>query len=244
MHWSTIETPFSSVHLLPLSANVAEQEILKGASKETLARASEMKVSLRRLEFLRSRWLYQAVTQQATDPVKNPDGDLDWPIGYSGSMSHKDGHVVLMLAELDEFKMSIPPIFIGVDIERSSANLGISEKIATPDEWARFGHDFSRYDGSAQTAIFFSAKEAIFKAVFPAFRKMFWFDGAIYQNCETRQNGFLLNFILCPEVVQASKGVDKFFSSLSIQVLCQDVQLDAKMYYLSSACFSIPTDNG
>jgi len=88
-----------------------------------------------------------------------PDGERLWPYGLMGSISHKE---TLVLGAV------CPPsarLSIGIDLERSNADVGIASLIAPeglpPDT-----------DTETAVALTFSAKEAFFKAQFPVTRRI------------------------------------------------------------------------
>lgn len=188
MTWRTLESPVASIHLLPSTEEISEEELFRGASLETKERAELLKAAQRRSEFLRSRWLYRAVSGHSMDPTRHGDGDLLWPQGFVGSLSHKVGHVALV------YMPAKPWQSVGVDLERIQVQTHLAEKIMTSSEKSLID---SVCEGSESTAAVFSAKEALFKAVFPLGRKMFWFhDAELVSAARDSFKGICLRFDL------------------------------------------------
>ena len=84
-----------------------------------------------------------------------------WPHGCVGSISHADGLCVAHVARHRDLAG------IGVDVEQVNAvTFDLAGHVCAPDEWNRIARD-STWDIDAAT-LCFSAKEAVFKAYFPA----------------------------------------------------------------------------
>jgi 4'-phosphopantetheinyl transferase EntD len=81
-----------------------------------------------------------------------------WPAGIVGSMTHGDGICAVAIAESRLFSG------LGIDIERiGRIDDSIAETVCTPDE-----RNEARDAG--QLSLSFSAKESVFKAIFPTTR--------------------------------------------------------------------------
>jgi 4'-phosphopantetheinyl transferase EntD len=84
-----------------------------------------------------------------------------WPAGFLGSISHGAGVCVAQVARAGGF------LGVGLDVEASDAvTPDLVEAIALPDEWRAM----ARAGGGDRVAaaLCFSAKEAVYKAYFPA----------------------------------------------------------------------------
>jgi 4'-phosphopantetheinyl transferase EntD len=92
-------------------------------------------------------------------------GNREWPRGFVGSLTHK-GTVVL-----GAIATSVPVQLIGIDLERlDRADLGDIEAMVAPEGLP------SGIDAERGTLVSFSAKEAVFKAQFPATRRRLEFS--------------------------------------------------------------------
>jgi len=131
-------------------------------------------VAKRQAEFLAGRLLARA----AISCLGGPDGTISqsdrmpvWPIGWSGSISHSYTRCFCLVARSDT-------LLCGVDIEKLPDDLLLraiwSEAMTEVDK-----KYLLRYSGSTQqylaTAIF-SAKETLFKALYPKVRTFFDFS--------------------------------------------------------------------
>lgn len=100
--------------------------------------------------------------------LKGPSREPLWPVGVTGSISHSSGVAVAAVASRDAYGA------LGIDIERSDErNLDDFplEQIASTVEssWIRGG------DGAERAIALFSAKETIYKALFPICRRYIGF---------------------------------------------------------------------
>lgn len=98
--------------------------------------------------------------------MARPDRAPAWPAGFIGSISHCDDLCIALCAKADSFQS------IGCDVEEiAPMSDAVAEAVTTPDErgWL------------AQQAVFgplhlFSAKEAVYKALFPLTKTMIDFS--------------------------------------------------------------------
>ena len=117
----------------------------------------------RKREYLASRILSERLIGGA--PRRDNYGEPLWPATWAGSLSHKAGHVALVLSRVNPA--------LGVDLERCRIfEYGLQSKIMVDDEMA-----LVRQLESGASAVF-SAKESIYKALFPFVKVKFWFDAA------------------------------------------------------------------
>lgn len=130
-------------------------------------------VPKRRAEFLAGRVL--AGCALALFGVKNgavgrgAQGNPLWPLGFRGSISHSHGTVGVWLGRAQ--------IDLGLDIEAYAdprATRAIRQSVLTKGDLAVLG---AEPDSATCTAVF-SAKEALFKALFPRVGRVFGFDHA------------------------------------------------------------------
>lgn len=130
---------------------------------------SERAVPGRRNEFTLGRTAArQALVQLGVEPpsaiMRGENREPLWPRGITGSITHSEGVAIAAVARKTQIAA------IGIDLEKSSrkSNIDISAKIALPAE-------LDWIDGSeTRLMMLFSAKEALFKALYPLFGDYFW----------------------------------------------------------------------
>ncbi len=140
-----------------------------------IAKSVEIRHRERQCEFLNSRHL----TRQHlpfTDPILGDDrGVIQWPAGYAGSISHKDGIAALGYGSTDRF------LAVGIDLENSDRfREELAPKICTDLErelLMKYSQQLS-IPLKKLLAITFSFKESIFKCHFPLGRTWFYFHDA------------------------------------------------------------------
>ncbi len=118
----------------------------------------------RRSEFLRTRFLVRLGAGLTSDPQRDSEGLIQWPVELCGSVSHSLGNVLVATSQRTSY------VSIGVDMERPSR---ISDKLAE-----KICTDFERNliaTGAVSLAEVFSAKEALFKCHYSLGRRRFWF---------------------------------------------------------------------
>lgn len=114
-----------------------------------------------------------------------------WPEGIVGSITHSKDIAMAAVAKKQHVRA------LGIDLEKSSrkSSIDISEKIALPSEldWIA-GSDL-------RLMMLFSAKEALFKAIFPIYGDYFWHHQAEL-SWSAKDNAFLatLDFSPAPEL--------------------------------------------
>lgn len=130
-------------------------------------------VAKRRAEYLAGRVLARQALEffgHSDAKVGRGDkGDPLWPAGVQGSLSHSHGTVGAWVG--------IDGALLGLDIEAladARAARAIRHSVLTTEDLALLGPD---PDASTCTAIF-SAKEALYKALYPRVRQFFGFDHA------------------------------------------------------------------
>ncbi|MCB9891175.1 MAG: 4'-phosphopantetheinyl transferase superfamily protein [Planctomycetes bacterium] len=100
-----------------------------------------------------------------------------WPAGFTGSISHTKKRVIVAIGRLTDHAS------IGIDIEEQSRNVSmkILPRIATPREraWIEHGIDDALRAPRERLLAVFSSKEAIFKALWPLWRRELGFHDAI-----------------------------------------------------------------
>ncbi len=115
----------------------------------------------------------QALRELGVEPeiLRAEDGSPVWPKGAKGSLSNKTDIGVAIASTAPGIQS------MGIDLERNLPNLNILKKITVPSEqmWVEESDSANRL-----TAIF-TAKEAIFKTIYPLKKQFFGFKDAELQ---------------------------------------------------------------
>jgi 4'-phosphopantetheinyl transferase EntD len=155
--------PFE-VCILPRSFNVAQLNP-DGLSEANKKRLTEMQSVTKREEFLRTRWAVRTLWNISYDPEVCSGGNLKWPDGTNGSISHKDGHIAIVKSTSESA--------LGIDLENCELSLAIAKHVCLPEETAWIGDTANAATSISQC---FAIKEAAFKAFFPKCETRFWFN--------------------------------------------------------------------
>jgi enterobactin synthetase component D len=147
---------------------VALPESLRGAVRK------------RRLEYLAGRWCAREALRVghahlAVHPLPpGADRAPAWPGGVVGSITHTQGFVSAAVASAAEFRG------VGIDSERvftANAALRLAGRFARPGELAALGRG-GAYDEGTLAALVFSAKESLYKCLYPIVGGYFGFQVA------------------------------------------------------------------
>lgn len=125
-------------------------------------------------EFLLSRYLLAHILTPIgpwKDRWDTSTGMIQWPHGWTGSLSHKDGHCLLGLAPPTKLTS------LGIDMERQRTKNDISTKVMSDIELTNLSN-WLKLEKEILCGLVFSAKEALFKCLYPLGKKMFWFHDA------------------------------------------------------------------
>ena len=155
---------------------VAFDDELYGVFGICLPPELQTSVTKRKAEFLAGRIL----ARTALLSLGSSSGDVGigrhrqpiWPSGFAGSISHTDGTAMAMVAARTD-------CLIGVDIEAimtEQTAQSIAKQVLTPREHAFLDKDPVHY--ARNLTIVFSAKETLYKALFPKVGSFFGFDCA------------------------------------------------------------------
>lgn len=139
----------------------------------------------RRIDFLAGRWCAQEALRDAGVATQAPlsigeHGSPVWPSGMVGSISHGQGWAMAAVASVDHVRA------LGLDIEEKlSAEVtgAIHREIARDDEIALL--DERCIDRETGLTAIFSAKESLFKALYPQVRCYFDFRDAALEDIDT-----------------------------------------------------------
>lgn len=104
--------------------------------------------------------------------VADHDGVPVLPDGYTGSIAHKHGRAVAVVAPTPMFTG------VGVDLEfvDDQDEAGLANVVSVATEAESFDILAAHGDVSSPATVLLAAKEAVFKAVFPSIRRQFDFD--------------------------------------------------------------------
>jgi enterobactin synthetase component D len=119
-----------------------------------------------------------------------------WPRGATGSITHTDGFVSAAVAPTADVRT------LGIDSERMllrELEEGVAEKIATPAELALAAR--AAYSRLEALTLIFSAKESVFKCLFPLVGRFFDFDDIRFVHADASTNVFHAEIVnsLSPE---------------------------------------------
>jgi enterobactin synthetase component D len=168
-------------------------------------------VERRRAEYLAGRLTAQVALGGDAAPLMGQDKLPVWPKGLSGSLSHARGHVACLIR-------SCPGV--GVDVEAIATGPGlraILHKALRPEEEQLFAA-LSESELSVQATLVFSAKETLFKALYPRVGHVFGFQAACL--CERPVFG-RLRLRLCETLASGLTEGQEF--TLSYQVRSDSV---------------------
>lgn len=137
-----------------------------------LALVPSTAVEKRRREFrvgrLAARLALEAADAPAGPILSRPDRSPIWPDGFVGSITHGGGFGAAAVASTNV------AAGLGVDIENASRVVSPSVTRLVADE-----HEKAWIDGDNRRLItLFSAKEAVFKAIYPLYGTFFGFEAA------------------------------------------------------------------
>ncbi|QLG94501.1 4'-phosphopantetheinyl transferase superfamily protein [Pseudomonas yamanorum] len=135
-------------------------------------------VAKRQAEFLAGRLCARAALQQLEGldcvPAIGEDRAPVWPEHICGSITHSTGHAAAIVAHKAQWRG------LGMDLE-NVLTLERAERLAgeilTPDELQRMANG-PRAQVAQWVTLTFSAKESLFKALYPIVQKRFYFEHA------------------------------------------------------------------
>ncbi len=154
----------------------------------------------RQAEFVAGRKLAQQALKQIGQGYDRPIAigthrEPLWPAGITGSIAHCDGWAVCTVLKAEHLSL-------GIDIEHRLAHHTATEvqaMIGTAQEWALLAQKF---DLASAVTLLFSAKESLFKALFPQVQIYLDFSDAQLSSLEPNKMSFTLTRI--PNAAQQS----------------------------------------
>jgi enterobactin synthetase component D len=157
---------FVAQHSILLEPSAGEQRMLEAAELPPQLGSAALK---RKLEFAAGRHCARAAIKRLAPGRPAPDiaiaagGLPSWPEGIVGSITHAGGFVSAAVARRED------ALSIGIDSESlvtKAVALEIASLVATPSELAAAMAETRLQDNDALTLLF-SAKEAVFKCLYP-----------------------------------------------------------------------------
>ena len=191
----------------------SEEQLLLGVSAGTRIAAESLAHGLRRRELLASRYL--SIHCTGMEPVSGNFGEPQWDDATIGSISHKQGHVALWTGAAAGGEC-------GIDLELCRRlSEGVVDKVADESE-QKLSHGLS-FNG----ALLFSAKESIYKALFPVVRKKFWFDAVRLTDLCSNGDEAVLDFRLTTDLSSLAP------EGLHLRAHASRIELDQSQYWLT-----------
>jgi 4'-phosphopantetheinyl transferase EntD len=224
----TVQTLAGECLILPKHAKLKPNPAADQLTTQSQIRLKAMTAPTKRDEFLRSRWLMKNILKTNTEPMTHADGDILWPPGMCGSLTHKRGDIALLIGDSSQLKS------VGIDLEFRKSPIGVGKKIATPSEQELIIALTSELVEEEAVSLIFSAKEALFKALFPLGRKMFWFDEANITSATMQHGEILMTLYANPTAHNAKISQSDFQIQIQpITVNASDNPTDQRHYWLA-----------
>lgn len=178
----------------------------------------ERVVVSRRAEFLAGRYLAkQMLLKEGSDDLKDveviigPDRRPVWPNGVLGSITHSQNIAACVMAHLPSANY-----YLGIDVEKIltlETCQEIENSIVTSDEIMYMKN--IGFSNEVDLTLIFSAKESIFKALYPLVGEYFGFEEANLVKIDRERQ--ILYFALSPFLIEKS-GIKKILNcQFSIQ---------------------------
>ncbi|AKH67730.1 phosphopantetheinyl transferase component of siderophore synthetase [Spongiibacter sp. IMCC21906] len=149
--------------------------------------ARKKAVNKRRSEFFTGRYLAKLALTQAGSPSHDVPADNNrcplWPAGFRGSITHTDNYAACVLARTDQLSA------VGIDIQdwmEENAAQRLAPRILNEKEQQVLAS--SALSASVGISLCFSAKESIFKALYPYIGHHFGYAAAKLISIDRREN--------------------------------------------------------
>ncbi len=146
--------------------------------------------SLRKKEFLLSRFLYKKIMNESfninVNELKRSSERMPVaPIGFCLSVSHDQDFVIVAVSKI--------LLGVGVDIEKiGRIKPRVENHILAPNDNVADLLESSTLDRESVLALIFSAKESLYKLLFPFVRKYFGFMSAYVCSIDNKSNTFVI----------------------------------------------------
>lgn len=212
----TTETSFSIGRKLDYSIDYLKKKLADfhlGVSEDELSTYHE----LRQVEFLLGRYLYRKILKEkyAKNVFELGRESSRMPVALDGfclSITHDTEYVIVAVSK------SLKSV--GIDLEKigrikpqmESTILSENDNISALIEMSSLSHE-------AVMALIFSAKESLYKLIFPCIRSYFGFSAAYLKSINTEDQSFeivLNNYLENPDKEKAFEKGDRFKGKFSI----------------------------
>jgi enterobactin synthetase component D len=183
-------------------------------------------VPKRRLEYLAGRYCARAALRDcahalADEPIgQGQNREPLWPAGAAGSIAHTTGYVVAAASASGRVSA------LGVDVERwmdEDAPRRIGAHIATDGELVGLCERTGWSSGRALTLVF-SAKETLYKCLYPEVRRYFGFHDARVESLDPDRGAFAIALTGALEHLPAGLTLEGRFEALDDVVLTSIVR--------------------
>ena len=167
--------------LLRASCRFSEQSLVDASFQEAgipLHPSLRNAVAKRKAEYLAGRWCARsALTRLGVDglPGLNSDRSPAWPDGTIGSITHSHGVAEVLVADASLW------LTVGLDTESwvsPERAARLERELLTEEELATLA-GMSPLQRANRLTLIFSAKESLFKALYPLTGKRFYFHDAV-----------------------------------------------------------------
>lgn len=213
---------------------------VEGTTDALIARLSELDgiplpealataVAKRRLEYLAGRYCARAALRDcahalADEPVAQGENrEPLWPLGVSGSIAHTTGYVVAAVTTSGGVRA------LGVDVERwmdDDAPRRIGAHITIEGELAALC-ERSGWPSERVLTLVFSAKETLYKCLYPEVQRYFGFHEARVEAFEPERGAFVISLLNDLEHLPAGLSFEGRFAILDEIVLTSLVRAAA-----------------
>jgi len=163
LHFAQYQHDYSDTALITLKHDVTLPDQLRGA------------VARRQIDFLAGRHCARRALQAAglSEPVAigiGEHGSPQWPKGFTGSITHCPGWAMAVASRSAQISS------VGIDMEElmsASVARSVASQIASPVETTYLEEQPAPFE--AMLTLLFSAKESLYKALYPSVRRYFDF---------------------------------------------------------------------
>lgn len=167
-------------------------------------------VKQRQAQFIAGRYMAKFCLKQMDTKEHNLEigshREPIWPVEFIGAISHISNQTIAVVAKRKSYN------YVGIDIENvldSTTTINIATIIHNQHERTLFcKHGIS---DTVATSIIFSAKESLFKAVFPYIKKYFGFECARVIEVNTLEGSLILALDITLSQYCANKTVFKCY---------------------------------
>jgi enterobactin synthetase component D len=202
-----------SIGLIPAATPIDQTLFLSKGNLQEWEDSIRFKHDTRRKEFLAGRFIAHSLTPSLNSIGRSDKGLPIWPKGTTGSISHKDGHAIAAVSS----KESI--IGLGIDIEnQQTMKLELAPHICTAEEEKEFLEPFLNQAKQEHLSLIFSAKESLFKCLYPITQQWFGFKDAKITKLIEEEQSFEISLLKnLSDIYYAGYVIKGSYRSLTIE---------------------------